>query len=114
MNALLTHTLESAWFQPLNLKCDISWFEAFAFKFNALCRYAAAVGGVCHMVVRGREKIKRLKAEFLAQGVDLTHVDSRIDSLMYLKVRRGGWVGEGIIYTLYGYIYTLYGYIYTL
>ena len=47
---------------------------------------AVAVGGVSMMIQRGREKIKTLKAEFLSQGVDLTNVDNRVDTLVYLKV----------------------------
>jgi hypothetical protein len=39
----LTHSFESTWFQPLNLKCDIL-VSKFAFKFN-LYRYTTA-GGV--------------------------------------------------------------------
>jgi hypothetical protein len=35
--------LESAWFQPLNLKCDLL-VSKFAFKFNVLCCYGAARG----------------------------------------------------------------------
>ena len=46
---------------------------------------AAACAGVSLMVVRGRRKIKQMKAEFLAQGIDLTNVDNRVDTLMYLK-----------------------------
>lgn len=46
-----------------------------------------AIAGMSFMMRRVREKIKNLKAEFLAQGVDLTNVDNRVDTLMYLKVR---------------------------
>ena len=33
----------------------------------------------------GRQKIRRLKAEFLSHGIDLTNVDDRLDTLTYLK-----------------------------
>jgi len=52
---------------------------------------AAALVGLALMVVRGNiivrgsQKIKRIQAELLAQGVDLTNVDKRADTLMYLK-----------------------------
>lgn len=50
---------------------------------------AVACAGVALMVLRGKRKIKQLKAEFLAQGVDLTNVDSRVDTLTYLKKMQG-------------------------
>jgi hypothetical protein len=34
--------LESAWFQPLKLKCDIPWFQSFAFKWVNVYRYTPA------------------------------------------------------------------------
>jgi len=40
-----------------------------------------------NIIVRGSQRIKRIQAELLAQGVDLTNVDKRADTLMYLKVR---------------------------
>jgi hypothetical protein len=39
----LTYSLKGAWFQPLNLKCDIL-VSKFAFKFN-LYRYSSAFVG---------------------------------------------------------------------
>jgi hypothetical protein len=42
----------SAWFQPLNLKCDIL-VSKFVFKWVNLCRYAAAGVGIVDLFLFG-------------------------------------------------------------
>ena len=50
-----------------------------------LAALAISCGAVYYIVTRGRQKIRRLKAEFLSHGIDLTNVDDRLDTLTYLK-----------------------------
>ena len=50
-----------------------------------LAALAIGCGAVYYIVTRGRQKIRRLKAEFLSHGIDLTNVDDRLDTLTYLK-----------------------------
>ena len=50
-----------------------------------LCALAISCGAVYYIITRGRQKIRRLKAEFLSHGIDLTNVDDRLDTLTYLK-----------------------------
>jgi hypothetical protein len=46
LNPVQSIARKRAWLHPLNLKCVISWFQDFAFKWVNLYRYVVAEGEV--------------------------------------------------------------------
>ena len=55
----------------------------------AECAVAALALAVIHRLwIRTRARVRALKAELLADGVDLTHVDDKVETLSYLRRMR--------------------------
>ena len=68
------------WHSPLGP--ELQYLAAHPTQTAIVAAMLACIGVFVHVA---RERVNALKAEFLSDGVDLTRVEDRIDTLQYLK-----------------------------